>query len=62
VLIKKSLIIKLIAAGKSGPEIAKELNRSLYTVRAHTRSIIEKFDVHGRVAAVAHARNLGIVK
>jgi DNA-binding NarL/FixJ family response regulator len=55
------LILALIADGKSAPDIAKDLGRSLYTVRAHTRSIISKLNVSGRVAAVAEARRLGIV-
>lgn len=55
------LILTLIADGKSAPDIAKDLGRSPNTVRAHTRSIIAKLNVSGRLAAVAEARRLGVV-
>jgi len=54
-------ILKGIAEGYTAAEIAAESMRSVHTVRNHTRAIIAKFQVSGRLAAVAHARRLGII-
>jgi DNA-binding NarL/FixJ family response regulator len=55
------LVLELLADGKSAGDIAKDLDRSIYTIRAHTRAIIGKFNVRGRLAAVAYARKAGII-
>ncbi|KPV51261.1 hypothetical protein SE17_22245, partial [Kouleothrix aurantiaca] len=49
-------ILGLLAAGKADKEIAAELNISLYTVKAHVRSILGKLQVNNRRAAARHAR------
>jgi DNA-binding CsgD family transcriptional regulator len=54
-------VIRLLANGHSAAEIATRSMRSVHTVRNHTRSIIAKFEVSGRMAAVARARQLGII-
>lgn len=48
-------ILKLIINGKSNPEIAKALNISIHTVKAHTESIYRKFGVHNKVQAAVYA-------
>jgi ATP/maltotriose-dependent transcriptional regulator MalT len=54
-------ILGFLADGMSAPAIALELDRSVHTVRAHTRAIIQKFGVSGRGAAISHARRIGLV-
>jgi len=54
-------ILRFLAEGKSAPQIALELDRSVHTVRAHTRAIISKFNVSGRGAAISAARRMGLV-
>ena len=49
-------ILGLLAAGKADKEIAAELSISLYTVKAHVRSILGKLQVGNRRAAARHAR------
>ena len=46
-------ILHLIAAGKSLPEIAKELYLGLTTVKTHVQHLYEKLGVSDRAAAVA---------
>ncbi|MEO6990928.1 MAG: LuxR C-terminal-related transcriptional regulator, partial [Candidatus Baltobacteraceae bacterium] len=55
-------VLQLLADGKSAPEIARSLGRSVYTVRAHTRAIIEKFNAHGRFEAISRARRAGYLR
>lgn len=50
-------ILGLLAAGKADKEIAAELSISLYTVKAHVRSILAKLQVNNRRAAARHARD-----
>jgi two-component system, NarL family, response regulator DegU len=45
-------ILSLLAAGKADKEIAAQLGISLYTVKAHVRSILGKLQVNNRRAAV----------
>jgi LuxR family maltose regulon positive regulatory protein len=54
-------VIKLIEAGLSNTEIAKELFISLDTVKSHTKNINSKLHVHRRTQAVAKARELGLL-
>ena len=54
-------VLRLIAAGLTNREIAARLYLSLYTVKAHARSIYDKLDAHSRTQAVARARDLGIL-
>jgi len=54
-------VLHLIAAGLTNREIATRLYLSLYTVKAHARSIYDKLDAHSRTQAAARARELGIL-
>jgi len=53
-------VLQHIAAGLTNREIAARLYLSLYTVKAHARSIYDKLDAHSRTQAVARARELDI--
>jgi LuxR family maltose regulon positive regulatory protein len=54
-------VLELIAQGLTNPEIASRLYLALNTVKAHTRSIYGKLDVHNRTEAAARARALGLL-
>ncbi|MGD8792178.1 MAG: LuxR C-terminal-related transcriptional regulator, partial [Anaerolineae bacterium] len=54
-------VLQLIAAGLSNREIAARLFLSLNTVKAHTRNIYGKLDVHSRTQAVARAQEIGLM-
>jgi two-component system, NarL family, nitrate/nitrite response regulator NarL len=55
-------ILHLIAAGKSLPEIAKELYLGLTTVKTHVQHLYEKLGVNDRAAAVASAMRRGLIE
>ena len=55
-------ILKLIAAGRSLPEIAKELILGLTTVKTHAQHLYEKLGVSDRAAAVAEAMRRGVIE
>jgi DNA-binding NarL/FixJ family response regulator len=55
----EKLILTMLAQGLTAPEIAQQLGRSVHTVRKHTRAIVEKMRVSGRVAAIHAARKQG---
>jgi LuxR family maltose regulon positive regulatory protein len=54
-------VLHLMAMGKTNQEIAQQLFISRGTVKAHAASIYRKLDVNNRTAAVAQARQLGIL-
>jgi LuxR family maltose regulon positive regulatory protein len=54
-------VLQLIANGLTNQEIAAQLFLSLNTVKAHTRNIYGKLDVHSRTRAVARGRELGLL-
>ena len=54
-------VLQYIAAGLTNREIASLLYLSVYTVKAHTRSIYRKLDAHSRTQSVARARELGVL-
>jgi LuxR family maltose regulon positive regulatory protein len=54
-------VLRHIAEGLANREIATRLYLSLYTVKAHARSIYDKLDAHSRTQAVAKARELGML-
>lgn len=54
-------VLRLLVAGLSNPEIARELIVSINTVKAHVKSIYRKLDVHNRVEASEVARNLKLL-
>ena len=53
-------VLRLIAAGKSNPEIAAALLVAVSTVKAHIHSIFGKLGVTSRTQALARARALHI--
>jgi two-component system nitrate/nitrite response regulator NarL len=55
-------ILHLIAAGKSLPEIARELYLGLTTVKTHVQHLYEKLEVSDRAAAVATAMRRGLIE
>jgi LuxR family transcriptional regulator, maltose regulon positive regulatory protein len=54
-------VLHQIAEGLTNREIADRLYLSVYTVKAHARSIYEKLEANNRTQAVAKARKLGVL-
>ena len=54
-------VLRLIAAGKSNPQIAEELVISLNTVQRHVSNILAKTGAANRTEAAGYARDKGIV-
>jgi two-component system nitrate/nitrite response regulator NarL len=52
----------MIAAGKSLPEIAKELYLGVTTVKTHVQHLYEKLGVSDRAAAVAEAMRRRLIE
>ena len=55
-------ILGMIAAGKSLPEIAKELYLGVTTVKTHVQHLYEKLGVSDRAAAVAEAMRRRLIE
>jgi two-component system, NarL family, nitrate/nitrite response regulator NarL len=55
-------ILKLIADGRSLPEIAGELFLGVTTVKTHVQHVYEKLGVSDRAAAVAEAMRRGLIE
>ncbi len=55
-------ILRMIAAGKSLPEIAKELFLGVTTVKTHAQHVYEKLGVSDRAAAVAEAMRRRLIE
>ena len=55
-------ILSLIAAGKSLPEIARELFLGVTTVKTHVQHLYEKLGVSDRAAAVAEAMRRRLIE
>ncbi len=53
-------VLRLLATGLNGPEIARELVVSLNTMRTHTKNIYSKLGVNDRQAAVRRAKELDL--
>jgi DNA-binding CsgD family transcriptional regulator len=54
-------VLRLVAHGKSNPEIAKELFITRSTIQHHVSSILNKTGTQNRTEAVAYAKDHGIV-
>jgi LuxR family maltose regulon positive regulatory protein len=54
-------ILRLIAAGRSNPEIAESLYLSLNTVKWHAKNLYGKLGVSNRVEAAARAQELELL-
>jgi two-component system nitrate/nitrite response regulator NarL len=59
---RESEILRLIAAGKSLPSIAKELFLGVTTVKTHAQHLYDKLGVSDRAAAVAEAMRRGLIE
>ena len=55
-------VLELIVEGYSNPEIAKQLNLSVNTIKTYVRSIMNKLMVSDRVQAAVTALRSGIVR
>jgi DNA-binding CsgD family transcriptional regulator len=55
-------VLHLMAAGGSSKQIARELHISRETANNHARAILRAFNVHSRLAAVAAARQAGLIE
>jgi ATP/maltotriose-dependent transcriptional regulator MalT len=58
---RELVILRLLAAGLTKPEIARELYIAYNTVKTHTRTIYRKLDAATRDDAVARARELKLI-
>jgi LuxR family maltose regulon positive regulatory protein len=58
---RELMILRLLAAGLTKPEIARELYIAYNTVKTHTRTIYRKLDASTREDAVARARELKLI-
>ena len=58
---RELVILRLLAAGLTKPEIANELYISYNTVKTHTRTIYRKLGTSAREDAIEHARALGLI-
>src|SRR5215204_631210 len=54
-------VLVLIAAGKSNPEIARELFIVLSTVKTHLKNVYRKLGARNRTQAVSRARELNLL-
>lgn len=54
-------ILQYVVTGKSNTEIAKEMNLSAHTIKAHVCSILHKMSVSDRVQAAVKAVRENIV-
>ena len=55
-------ILALMAGGASNQEIAGRLVVTVGTIKGHVNHILDKLEAHNRTAAVARARELGLLK
>jgi LuxR family maltose regulon positive regulatory protein len=59
--IQEQKVLRLLVAGNSNTEIARELVVSVNTIRTQVQSIYRKLNVHNRVEVSVVARRLGLV-
>ena len=55
-------VLKQLATGKNNKEIARELQITEHTVKAHVRSILSKLHAVGRAEAVSTAMRRGLIR
>lgn len=58
---RETQILRLINAGQSNPEIARELYLSVNTVKWYVKEIFQKLNVSSRKEAAAYAREIGLL-
>ncbi len=54
-------VLRLLAAGLSSTEVARELYIAVGTARTHIKNIYGKLDVHTRVESIIRAQELGLL-
>jgi DNA-binding NarL/FixJ family response regulator len=54
-------VLSLLARGQSPKAIARDLDISINTCRAHVRAILDKLGVHSQLGAVVQAARLGLL-
>lgn len=59
---RESAVLAAVAAGHSNRDIAEQMDVSEATVKRHLATVLRKFEVRNRLAAVARARSLGLVE
>ena len=59
--VREREILGLIATGRTGPEIGRQLHLSSSTVKTHTAHLFEKLQVSDRASAVATAMRRGLL-
>jgi DNA-binding NarL/FixJ family response regulator len=59
---REAQVVKLIAEGHSGREIAELLHISEHTVERHRERILDKLDLRDRVALTRYAIRRGLVQ
>ncbi|MGA3236311.1 MAG: LuxR C-terminal-related transcriptional regulator [Bryobacteraceae bacterium] len=55
-------VLKLIASGQSGKQIASELGIAFRTARSHRSNLMEKLDVHDTASLVRYAIRTGLIQ
>lgn len=55
-------VLKLLAAGQSNKEIARQLELSPNTVKTHIAKLFEKLQARRRTEAILRARELGMLR
>lgn len=55
-------VLELLANGKTGEDIAKELHIAPLTVRTHIRNLMSKMGVHSRLEAVTFGMKHGLIE
>lgn len=55
-------VLALLASGRTNSEIASSLFVSVGTIKSHTGNIYRKLEAKNRTEALAHARELGLIR
>ena len=58
---REKQILRCLAEGLATPDIARRLSISRVTVRNHVQNVLQKLDVHNKLAAVAFAHQHNLV-
>jgi DNA-binding CsgD family transcriptional regulator len=54
-------VLRMLAAGRTTPEVAERLHISQLTARSHIQNILEKLEVHSKAEAVAFAYQKNLI-
>jgi DNA-binding NarL/FixJ family response regulator len=58
---RERLVLKLLAEGMAGPDIARQLGVSQHTVRTHMQNLYAKLNAHSKLDVVRFAAQHGLV-